>query len=102
MLRAGGYEVLQAADAGEAIEVFEKQEGNLHMIFADVVLPNRNGLQLVDQLHAWAPGLPVLLTSGYTDQQAQWPAIRERGFRFLQKPFSLTQLLPVVREVLDG
>jgi DNA-binding NtrC family response regulator len=72
------------------------------MVFADVVLPNRNGLQLVDQLHTRAPGLPVLLTSGYTDQQAQWPTIRERGFRFLQKPFSLTQLLPVVREVLDG
>jgi two-component system cell cycle sensor histidine kinase/response regulator CckA len=102
MLRAGGYEVLQAADAGEAIEVFEQEKGNLHMVISDVVLPNRNGLQLVEQLHAQAPGLPVLLTSGYTDQQAQWPAIRERGLRFLQKPFSLSQLLPIVREVLTG
>ncbi len=102
MLRAGGYNVLQAADTGEAIEIFEQEKGEVHMVFADVVLPNRNGIQLVDQLHTRAPGLPVLLTSGYTDQQAQWPAIRERGFRFLQKPFSLNQLLPTVREVLTG
>jgi CheY-like chemotaxis protein len=102
MLRAGGYEVLQAAGTGEAIELFEQEEGNLHMLISDVVLPNRNGLQLVEHLHSRVPGLPVLLTSGYTDQQAQWPAIRERGLRFLQKPFNLSQLLPVVREVLTG
>jgi DNA-binding NtrC family response regulator len=47
------------------------------------------------------PDLRVLLSSGYTDHKSQWPRIQEQGWRFLQKPYTLTELLRVIREVLD-
>jgi DNA-binding NtrC family response regulator len=45
--------------------------------------------------------LKVLLSSGYTDHKSQWPRIQEKGYRFLQKPYTLTELLTVLREVLE-
>jgi FixJ family two-component response regulator len=65
-----------------------------------VVLPDEDGLYLADWLLAKKPELAILLTSGYPDQRAQWPIIREKGFRFLRKPYGLSELLPVIREVI--
>lgn len=59
-----------------------------------------DGLQLIDELHSRKPGLKVLLSSGYTDEKSQWPIIQERGFPFLQKPYSLLTLLQAVREAV--
>jgi nitrogen-specific signal transduction histidine kinase/CheY-like chemotaxis protein len=100
MLGAGGYEVVTAENAKKAADAFEEQEGNFHLVFCDVVLPDKDGLELVGELLSQKPGLAVLLTSGYTDERTQWLLIREHGFRFLQKPFGLTDLLPAVREAI--
>jgi two-component system cell cycle sensor histidine kinase/response regulator CckA len=102
MLRAGGYEVVAAESAEQALRVFEREAGDFHLVFSDVVLPDRDGLQLVDELLSRKPELSALLTSGYTDQRSQWLAICERGFHFLQKPYGLSDLLPVVREAIQG
>jgi DNA-binding NtrC family response regulator len=53
-------------------------------------------------LLAQNPELPLLLTSGYTDQRSQWPLIRERGYAFLRKPFDLGELLSAIQEVIAG
>ena len=100
-LAESGYVVFEAANAKEGLHVFEREEGNFHLVFADVVLPDLSGLELVDQLLSSNPQLRVLLSSGYTDDRSQWPVIRERGFRFLQKPYALADLLRVIREVIE-
>jgi two-component system, cell cycle sensor histidine kinase and response regulator CckA len=102
MLQAGGYEVFAVERAEQAVRAFEREEGNFHLVFSDVVLPDRDGLQLVDELLSRKPDLAVLLSSGYTDQRSQWVTICERGFHFLQKPYGLSDLLPVVREAIEG
>ncbi len=100
MLESGGYVVFVAANAREALDLFEKEEGEFHLIFSDVVLPDEDGVRLVDQLLTRKPGVSVLMSSGYMDERAQWPLIRARGFHFLQKPFGYDELMPVVREIL--
>ncbi len=96
-----GYEGFEAANSEEALNLFDKEKGNFDLVFSDVVLPGKSGLQLVEELHSRKPELKVLLTSGYTDQKSQWPIIREKGYRFIQKPYGLTDLLQAVRKVLD-
>jgi len=64
-------------------------------------LPGKSGLELVDQLLSREPELRVLLSSGYTDQRLQWSVIRERGFRFIQKPYALTDLFRAIREAIE-
>lgn len=98
VLRDNGYTVFEAADVKEALEIFEKENREFHLVFSDMVLPDKSGLQLVDQLLSVRPELLVLLSSGYSDDKSQWPIIREKGFRFLQKPYSIPELLKVVRE----
>jgi PAS domain S-box-containing protein len=101
VLRANGYVVFEAANAKEAIDIFEREVGKFHLIFCDVVLPDKNSFQLVDQLLCRKPELRVLLSSGYVDQKSQLPIIHEMGFRFLQKPYALSDLLRTVREVIE-
>jgi PAS domain S-box-containing protein len=103
VLQENGYAVVEAATAQEALDVFEVEKGDFELVFADVVLPDKSGIQLVDQLLSQKPELRVLLSSGYTDDKSQWPVIKERGFRFLPKPYALPELLGNVAEALrDG
>ena len=95
-----GHPVVSEERMNRVAEVFEKEGGNFHLVFSDVVLPDRSGIKLVDELLSRRPGLPILLSSGYTDQKSQWPVIQEKGFRFLQKPYSLVNLLGTVDELL--
>ena len=99
VLQANGYRVFEAADAKEAVELFEKEGGRFDLLFTDVVLKGKSGIQLVEELSS-RDCLNVLFTSGYMDAEFQWPAIREKGYRFLQKPYEIPDLLKMVRESL--
>jgi len=99
-LNENGYVVIKAANAREALDIFDTEKGNFHLIFADVVLPDISGFQLVEQLLSHKPELPFLLGSGYIDNKLQRPAIREKGFQLLQKPYALAELLHAVREAI--
>jgi len=70
-------------------------------VFSDVVLPGINGIELVEQLLVKKPELKALLSSGYMDDKFQWPVIREKGFNFLQKPYTLAELLNSIKEALQ-
>ncbi len=99
-LSENGYIVLDAPDAETALNIFEREEGKFDLIFTDSILPDKNGIQLVDQLLSRTPDLPVLLCSGYTDQKSQWPIIQARGYRFLQKPYDLANLLETIKALI--
>ena len=101
MLTENGYSVFQAEDAERAMEIFEDEEKGFHLVFSDVVLPGMNGLELVDLLRTRQPDLKVILCSGYVDGKSRWSHIRERGIPFVQKPFSVTDLLNIIRNLLN-
>jgi len=100
-LRENGYIIFEAANAKEALELFKNEDGNFDLIFSDVVMPGKSGLQLVVELLSDKPDLRVLLSSGYSDKKSRWCEIKKRGFRFLQKPYSVPGLLETIREVLE-
>jgi len=99
-LRERGYTIVEAESAEQALDVFEREGQDFRLIFSDVVLPGKSGVQLVDEILARNPEIRILLTSGYADRKSQWPVIRERGFRMLQKPYSLHDLLEAFDEAL--
>ncbi|RKY01172.1 MAG: hybrid sensor histidine kinase/response regulator [Spirochaetes bacterium] len=100
-LEGNGYIVFEAETAKEALDIFEKEMGNFLLVFSDMVLPDKDGLELVEQLSSKKPDLVVILTSGYTDDKSKWPEIKEKRIRFLQKPYGLTDLLRTVREAIN-
>jgi PAS domain S-box-containing protein len=99
-LTESGYIIFAAHSADEALRMFEEEKRQFHLVLSDVVLPGRGGLELMEELLSKKPDLKVLLSSGYTDHKNQWPVIMEKGFRFLQKPYNLDDLLKVIRESL--
>lgn len=102
LLTENGYIIVEAASAEDAMEVFEKEKRRFHLAFVDVILPGKTGLQLVDQLLSLKPELSVLLSSGYTEEQSKLSEIRNRGIRFIQKPYSIRKILQTIREILES
>ncbi|MFC1592024.1 ATP-binding protein [Thermodesulfobacteriota bacterium] len=92
-LRDSQYEVVEAACAEDALEVFEKDSDSFSLVLSDVVLPNMNGVELIEALLALRPDIRIILTSGYTDDKSHWDIIRDRGYRFLHKPYTFETLL---------
>jgi PAS domain S-box-containing protein len=99
-LRDYGYSVTEAETAGEAMDIFKKEAGDFLLIFSDIVLADKTGIELVEDLLQIKPDLKVLLTSGYADKKSRWSDVSEKGFPFLQKPYSLADLLKTIRGVL--
>ncbi len=100
ILREKGYVVFEAENVKEALDIFKRENGKFNLVFSDVVLPGKNGLQLVDQLLTHKPNLKVLFSSGYADDKSKRTILLERGFQFLQKPYTPSDLLLIVREIL--
>ncbi|MCX8042847.1 MAG: response regulator [Desulfobacterota bacterium] len=96
-----GYEVTAAASAEQALAVFEEHSEAFDLLFSDVVLSGKSGLELAIALQERRPDLRILLASGYADDKAQWPEIKRRGYRFLRKPFLMADLLQHIRHALD-
>lgn len=95
-----GYQVLTAGDSSEALQVFLRENGEFDLVFSDVVLPDENGLILVERLLKEKPETLILLTSGYTDHKSQWPIIERKGYPFLQKPYNLGLILKTIQETI--
>lgn len=101
LLQIEGYRTLEASDGVEAIRIAQEYSGPIHLMLSDVVMPKMSGGELAEQLRQIRPETRLLYTSGYTDDKIAQGGILESGVAFLQKPFSLTTLTQVIREILD-
>jgi two-component system cell cycle sensor histidine kinase/response regulator CckA len=101
ILRRGGYEVLEARNAGEAILLAEKHPEVIHLLLTDVVMPQMSGPELAKRLGGARPDMAVLCMSGYTDDSIVRHGVLEASLAFLQKPITRAALITKVREVLD-
>jgi PAS domain S-box-containing protein len=100
-LTQNGYVVTSAATVKEARALFDEFSGEFEMIFSDAVLPDGNGLQLLDTFLTSNPKLRALLSSGYTDKNSLLEMARHRRISFLPKPYSLPVLFQTVAEVME-
>lgn len=100
MLEDFGYEVDTETNPVNALALFKKAPDRYHLLISDYTMPGMKGDELVRQIHAVAPGLPVILCSG---TQLDGGLISNcRISKVLLKPFDMEDLLTAVREVLDG
>jgi len=100
VLSKNGYVVFTATNVQEALDIFKKEKGNFDLIFSDIILPDGRGPELLEEILKLKPKISVLFTSGYSDEKLDWSTIREGDYPYLQKPYSLSALLRVVRDAL--
>ncbi|NUO51142.1 MAG: PAS domain S-box protein [Polyangiaceae bacterium] len=101
ILQNGGYSVLEASSAGDALRIASEHTGRIHLLLTDVVMPHMSGVELARRLRAERRDLKVILTSGYTASTMLHHGVPEPSYAFLQKPYVLETLLAKLREVLD-
>jgi two-component system, cell cycle sensor histidine kinase and response regulator CckA len=88
LLQQQGYTVLVAANADEALQLFE-QHSSIDVLLTDVVMPGASGPELIRQLVERRPALKAIYMSGYTeDVLFQRGGILDPGIVFLHKPFT--------------
>ncbi|OPX99262.1 MAG: Blue-light-activated protein [Syntrophorhabdus sp. PtaB.Bin047] len=100
VLRKTGYSVIEAADGQQAIEAFMANRDSIDLIIIDVVMPRKNGREVVDQVRVVRPDAKVLYTSGYTEDILSDKGMDDTGFAFLAKPLSPHELLRKVEDIL--
>jgi PAS domain S-box-containing protein len=99
-LRAYGYQVMEAANAEEALLICEREGERIDLILTDVVMPGLSGRELADRLKTLRPGIKVLFMSGHTDDMIVHHGVLRKEAEFIQKPFGPGQLAMKVREIL--
>lgn len=99
VLQSHGYQVVMAADAGEALRLCQTQSSPFDLVLSDVMMEGMNGVDLADRLTAKRLACKVLLMSGYAEQNEKKIAM-PKGAYFLQKPFSPEELAEKVKAIL--
>jgi len=101
-LRDGGYQVLAAAGAGDAMELAARAPGPVDILVTDVVMPGVNGKALAEELRRRRPSVRVLFVSGYADDILGRHGVLEPGVELLAKPFTPETLVRKVAAVLQS
>jgi nitrogen regulation protein NR(I) len=73
-----------------------------HVVIADLKLPGVSGLEIVRQLHAAQPRLPIILVTAFGTTDTAIEAMKHGAFDYLLKPFNLPQLLDLVGKAADS
>jgi two-component system cell cycle sensor histidine kinase/response regulator CckA len=100
LLQRQGYSVLIAADATEALRLFEANP-TIDLLLTDVVMPGASGPELTRQLVEQRPDLRVIYMSGYTEEAIVQHGVLKPGIAFLHKPFTSRTLDEKIRQVLE-
>ena len=96
-----GYDVIIATNGPDALDLLERQ-GPVDLLFTDVVMPGGiNGPALAEQAKKIQPGLPVLFTSGYTENAIVHHGRLDPGVDLLQKPYRRQDLAHKIRTIFD-
>ena len=100
MLVENGYRVLEARNGRDALRLCETHNAPIQLVLTDLVMPNMPGAELAERLRRICPAMRIVLMSGYQDE-----GMTERlgvcPVAFLAKPFTSTDLVATVRQVLD-
>jgi DNA-binding NtrC family response regulator len=102
MLERRGFTTLPTGDPAEAVSVCRRHEGEIHVLLADLGMPNAVGVDLAQQATAVRPDLRVLYVSGLPKEAAVGQGIVDDAATVVQKPFTTDSLVTAVREALGA
>jgi len=101
MLEKLGYHALSAQDPEEALKIAGTPNAKIDLVLTDVVMPSMNGRELAERIRSVHPGIRTLFMSGYTADVIAHRGVLEEEVEFIQKPFSINDLGPKIRDALQ-
>ncbi len=101
MLAHIGFQALLAADGQQALSTFVLHRDSIVCVIVDLTMPAMDGEETFREIHRIDPGIPVILSSGYNEQEAVQRFVGKGLAGFLQKPYQLAQLRRKLKEILE-
>lgn len=101
ILTAAGYRTILAKDGEEGVLRFKENCDRIQAVVFDVVMPRLTGQEAYAQVSAIRPEIPVVFTSGHTEQSSLMSESVQAGATYLQKPYSPKAFCQAVRKALD-
>ncbi len=100
LLRQRGYEVLEACDGEEALEIIEAENGRFDLLISDVIMPGLDGPSMLKRARPMLGNVPVMFISGYAESEFSDLLEAEQNISFLPKPLDIKTLAERVKEQL--
>jgi len=100
LLEKLGYKVLLAEDGLAAVRTFAAKRDQISAVMLDLIMPVMDGAETLARLKEIDPGVPVLLSSGYSREEQADELIKKGANGFIQKPFDLATLRSRMAELL--
>jgi len=94
-----GFEVLAAVDGVEGVELFERHRDEIQCVLCDLTMPRMGGWETLAALRRLAPGLPVVLCSGFDEARVMEGSHAELPQAFLPKPYTIEALVKLINQV---
>jgi len=101
-LERRGFTVLQAEDGQAGVDLFREHKDGIVAVVLDMTLPRMSGQEAFERIRAIRPDVPVLLSSGFNEQDAVGRAVGLGLAGFIQKPYRPSELIARLRGVLLG
>ncbi len=102
ILERAGYKVISAVDGEDALIKFREHKDEISLVLSDVVMPRKNGKEIVEEIRKIKPRIKVVFISGYAADIVHNKGILENGVDFITKPFFKDDLLRKLRQLLDN
>ena len=99
ILEARQYKVLVALNPLKGIEVYQQLGSGIQLLLLDLTMPEMSGKDVVAALQALNPGVKIIITSGYSEEDVIFRIGRAKVAAFIQKPYRLQSLLEKVHSV---
>lgn len=96
-----GYNVLEAANGQEALQLANNYADEIHLLLSDIRMAKMSGFELAEKIKVKFPEIKIVFVSGYTENEEMRVLIEHSRAVFLHKPFSYDDLIQKVRNVLD-
>ncbi len=102
MLEHLGFQTLRAADGQQALSSFLLHRDSIVCVIVDLTMPAMDGEETFREIHKVDPLVPVILSSGYNEQDAVQRFVGKGLAGFLQKPYQLAQLRQKLKEIMEA
>ncbi len=101
MLERQGFKVITAEDGRRGVDIFRERAGELKAVILDMTMPHLNGEQAFGEMRRISAQVPVILASGYNEQEATSRFTGKGLAGFIQKPFRMKDLLATLAKALE-
>ena len=100
MLETAGYRVVEAQDGGETLDHIRR--GGIDLVILDIWMPDKTGLEVIDELHGLAHPPRVIILTSDTTSETVIQAIRENAYIYLAKPIDTEALMAAIGSALSA